>query len=455
MPTTDRRQAISLDDARHRAGALAFPSPKNGCRLGGIGLEPEFFPVLVGEDGGPAGRLPLRDPVRGGVLELLDAAAAREARLGCRRGPLTGPWEYYLTGGGRLTFEPGAQVEHSTAVHHTAAEVLADVAEVEALIGRALAPRRAVLAAIGLDLWHDLATVPQQLQAGRYLSQAAFYEQRGPSGGIMMRHTASLQINLDLGPEGIWQERWRLANLLSPLITACFASSPSAGAVAARAQAWQELDPSRSGFPRGLMAAGDDPRGEWGDAALAADVMLFRLADGSWHPGHPGFDLASWIRDGHPCYGWPTVEDVDYHLTTLFFEVRPRGFLELRAGEELPASWRAAPVVLTTALLYDDEGRRRAIELLDPVRGRLDELWRRAAADGVADSELQGLADGTWQIAFAAAERLPDGWLGDGALDTARRFYERFTARGRTPSHELAELSDPARTLAWATGRIA
>ncbi len=453
MPTTDRRSAVSLDEARHRAGRLAFPEPVDGERLGGIGLEPEFFPVTVGADGRPAGRLPLRDPIRRGVIELLDGACVAEPRLCCRRGPIVGPWTYPLIGGGTLTFEPGGQVEHSTSVAPSVAHVLEDVAEVDGILRRVLAERGAVLAALGLDLWHDVESVPQQLRAGRYLSQAAFYSQRGHWGGIMMRHTASLQINLDLGPEGVWQERWRLANLLSPLLTASFASSPSDGWICTRARAWQELDPSRSGFPVGFVESGDDPRGEWAEAALAADVMLFRLADGTWHPGHPGFDLGAWIRDGHPCYGWPTIEDLDYHLTTLFFEIRPRGFLELRAGEELPARWRAAPVVLTAALLYDDAARRRAIDVLEPARPRLGELWRRAAEVGVADPELGRLAMSAWELGLGAAGRFPDGWFGDDNVATARRFVETYTARGRTPAHELAELhaEDPARSLAWAT----
>ena len=45
--------------------------------------------------------------------------------------------------------------------------------------------------------------------------------------------------------------------------------------------------------------------------------------------------FAEWIEDGHEL-GWPTLDDLDYHLTTLFPPVRPRGWLELRMIDALP-----------------------------------------------------------------------------------------------------------------------
>jgi glutamate--cysteine ligase len=373
--------------------------------------------------------------------------------------------EYPVEGGGRLTFEPGAQVEHSTAVYESVAAACADVSDVVGRLRAAFSRRNVALAALGIDVWHDVDTVPQQLRAGRYTAQAAYYRQRGHWGAVMMRHTASLQINLDLGPEGVWQERWLLANLASPLMTASFASSPGLGAVCTRARAWQELDPTRSGFPRLLVeGSGDDPRAEWGQAALEADVMIYRVTEDHFEPGCLGCSFEKWIREGHPRWGWPTADDLDYHLTTLFFEVRPRGFLELRAGEALPGRWRAAPVVLTAALLYDDAARvaallyddgarASALDLLRSYRSQLPALWRRAAIDGVRDSELRDLACDLWRIGLDGARSLPSGYVGEADVATAEAYIEHYTARGRMPTDEVVELlaEDPALALEWAS----
>ena len=453
MPTDDPRHAISLDEARTRAGAAAFgTSPRRGGGLGKVGLEPELFPIRVDCSGRSAGRVRLEGS--GGVVETLDSLAACEARVGARRGPEAGPWEYPLGSGGRLTFEPGGQIELSTAVYDTAAEALDDVQRVIDLLHGAFRARGALLVAAGIDLWNALDTVPQQLRGGRYTAMAEYYDRRGPWGRVMMRHTTSLQVNLDLGPEGVWQERWLLANLLSPLITASFACSPDSGWACLRARAWQELDPSRTGFPSTLVSGVQtEPREQWGQAAVDADVMLFRLGDGTTIPGRPGFSFARWISDGHPEAGWPTVEDLDYHLTTLFYEVRPRGFLELRAGEALPDQLRAAPVVLITSLLYDGCARTKALDLLEGTRDRLPQLWRRAARWGVRDPELGDLATRVWEVALEGALRLPEGYFGEQALRTARSFLDDYTLQGRMPGDDLLELmeEDPGKALAWAS----
>jgi glutamate--cysteine ligase len=453
MPTQDRREALTLDDAIRRSGERAFPNAADSARSMRVGLEPEFFPIFVDTGGRPAGRVPLRDPSGRAVLEIIDGLACGETLIGSRAGGPLGPWRYDLSDGGRLTFEPGAQVEHSTAVYPNVAAALAGVDEMLALLRPAFRPHGAVLAAAGVDIWHDVDEVPQQLPFGRYTAQAEYYDRRGPWGRVMMRHSASVQINLDLGPDGIWQERWLAANLVSPLITATFACSPGAEAVSTRARAWQQLDPTRSGFPPRLIEWEEpDPRTEWAAAALSADVMLFRLGDGRWEPGTPGFNFSRWISDGHPDHGWPTVADLDYHLTTLFFEVRPRGFIELRGGEAVPDWMRVAQVVSLASVIYEDTARRAVLDLMLPQRRRLLELWHRAALHGVHDPELAELAAAVWEESLRGAELLGVEYLGPEAVAVTRRFHERFSFQGRTPSDELRELfaEDPGASLAWA-----
>jgi glutamate--cysteine ligase len=457
MPTNDRRLAISIDEARQRAGLKAFPKASGGALLGGVGLEPEFFPIAVSASGQPHERVLLTRPKGLGVIQVIDELAATSSTVRPRIGRPPHAFFYPLDNGGRLTFEPGAQIEHSTKVHTSAAAALTDVDEVLRRLRRAFTARSVRLAAVGLDVWHPVEEVAQQLRAGRYTAQAAYYRQRGHWGGVMMRHTASLQINLDLGPEGVWQERWLLANLMSPLLTATFACSPSPETVCTRAKAWQELDPTRSGFPKLLIEGpGDDPRTEWAEAALAADVMLIRAADEHFVPGCPGQRFSDWITDGHPRFGWPTAGDLDYHLTTLFFEVRPRGFLELRAGEALPDALRPAQVVLSSALLYDDRARTDALALLGGERSSLDAMWRRSAVKGVHDDELKRLACRLWEVAIRGAERLGVDWFGEDNLTRTAAFVDQYTARGRVPGDHLAELygNDPGSALAWASSEL-
>ena len=200
----------------------------------------------------------------------------------------------------------------------------------------------------------------------------------------------------------------------------------------------------------------DDPVGVLTEAALAADVLLFRKPNGDAFPGRAGFNLETWLREGHPQHGHPTLEDLEYHLTTLFFEVRCRGFFELRACDILPEPWDTAPVVFFCGLLYDERTRERALDLLGDLLPDLDQLWREAAQHGLRRGVLAERAERLWRIALDGAERLPAGYLTREQIQAAERFAERFVFAGRSPSDELrAALEESeAAALAWALGDV-
>ena len=111
--------------------------------------------------------------------------------------------------------------------------------------------------------------------------------------------------------------------------------------------------------------------------------------------------FADWA-DGRVLLGGrrPTAADLDYHLTTLFPPVRPRGFLEIRYLDSVPdAVWPA--VVFTLATLLDDPAAADiAAEATEPVAT----AWDRAAQIGLGDRRLHEAADRCVQ---AAAERAP------------------------------------------------
>jgi len=324
-----------LDHVRQVVAEACFPAQSLSPAPGRVGLEVEAFPFEVLADGSPPRRLPLDRVVR--ILE----EAAPGLSIHSRRPMAGGSPIYALESGGVLSFEPGGQLEHATVPHRSPAAALAEVRAVAEGLAAVLWPRRVVLASAGFDVWQRDRHVPQQLTAPRYPAMAAYFARRGPHGARMMRQSCALQINLDLGDGSQRQERWLVANLVSPLACATFACSPGLDAVSTRARTWQALDPTRTGFPRRLVDhSTNDPVEQLTDAALGADVLVVRRDPPPWEPGRPGWRFADWLRDGHRRYGRPTVDDLRYHLTTLFPEVRPRGFLELRAVDALPARFQ-------------------------------------------------------------------------------------------------------------------
>ena len=91
------------------------------------------------------------------------------------------------------------------------------------------------------------------LDAPRYRAMEEYFDTHWPAGRTMMRHTASIQVNLDIGEPGDVADRWRRAHDLGPVLLAAFANSPfdaranPTGWCSTRFAVWDGIDPSRTG----------------------------------------------------------------------------------------------------------------------------------------------------------------------------------------------------------------
>ncbi|WP_448626039.1 ergothioneine biosynthesis glutamate--cysteine ligase EgtA [Geodermatophilus sp. URMC 64] len=305
-----------------------------------------------------------------------------------------------LPGGSRVTLEPGGQVELS-------GPPLADVA---AAVAALRADRRVLAAALAEDglgvalLGTDPLRPPARVHPGpRYAAMEQHFTAVGcrTAGLAMMTSTASLQLNLDAGPESGWRERVALAHRLGPVLIAVSACSPllsgrRTGRRSSRQHVWGELDQARCGP---LLGRGD-PAGEWAAYALSAPVMLVRDGDGGARPVRTRTAFADWLTGEADLGRRPTTEDLDYHLTTLFPPVRPRGFLEIRYLDAAPEPWWPALAAVTATLLDDPVAADLAAAAGEPAAG----AWDRAARDGLADPVLRRAAIG---CLGAALDRVP------------------------------------------------
>ena len=206
----------------------------------------------------------------------------------------------------------------------------------------------------------------------------------GEAGAAMMTSTASVQVNLDAGPQAGWAARVRLAHALGPTMIAIAANSPMLGGefsgwVSTRQWVWGQMDSARCGPILG--ASGDDPGTDWARYALKAPVMLVNNPDAvavtHWVP------FADWA-DGRQLLGdrRPTIADLEYHLTTLFPPVRPRQWLEIRYLDSMPDDFWPAVVYTLVALLDDPVAADIAAEAVEPVAT----AWDNAARLGLLRS---------------------------------------------------------------------
>jgi glutamate--cysteine ligase len=354
------------------------------------------------------------------------AAAASEGGWTCEAGAGGTP-RFRIPGGGLFTFEPGGQIEVSTEAD-VSVDRIADSARSALRLLWAAADAQCVhLLTVGMDPIGRAEDVALVVDSERYRRQSAHYDRIGPWGRRMMRQSAAIHVNVDLG--GRPGRRWSVANRAAAYLTAIFANSSryqgeQTGFRSYRAEQWRRLDPSRTG----LFTDEREPVGEYLSFALGARDFL-GTAEGdpaptfreSWASGASG---DAWQR----------------HLTTLFPEVRPRGYLELRSFDALRPAWLAVPMVVAAGLFYEPGALAEASALLPPPEtGLLDAAGREGlAAPGIGPTALD-----LFDLALEGARRLGEATVSGRTLEEAHAFRERFTAKGRDPGHEGEAARDP------------
>ncbi|WP_338932578.1 ergothioneine biosynthesis glutamate--cysteine ligase EgtA [Streptomyces netropsis] len=370
----------------------------------------------------------VRDPVRPVAPPRLAAAADRLRAL-----PLKS----------LLTVEPGGQLEFSSQPASSLASCVTEVSADLALARAELRDLGLVLAGYGKAPWHE---PPRVLHDPRYDAMENYYGRWNDAGYTIMCRTASVQVCVDAGyeepgPLG-YGRRWALAHLLGAVLVASFANSPlhmgrPTGWRSTRQACYGRMDPGRTLAPSDRL----DPRAAYAAYALDAPVMVLRSDGAPWDPPE-GLNLRRWTRTRRPRP--PTVDDVAYHLTTLFPPIRPRGHLELRMIDAQPGEDGWLVPLAVTAALFDDpvatETAYRTVKALADTAGTdpapRNQLWRNAARFGLADPELHAAA-GT---CFAAArEALPRLGAPPHVLDAVDAFTARYVDRHRCPADDLLD----------------
>lgn len=339
--------------------------------------------------------------------------------LGWEEGPTpAGARGFRLPGGGAVSFEPGGQIEYSSPAHASLRGAVDALDRVLSLLRRRAEDHGIRLLTVGIDPVNPVEGAQLYVHNERYSRMARHLDRIGPCGRRMMRQTAAVHVNLDLGADPL--ARFDVANRSAPYVTAMFANSsyyegrPS-GFRSFRAQQWRELDPERSG-----LVTGDDPVEDYLEFALAAPAILLGSADDEARP------FRHWLVEGG-------AGEADWrsHLTTLFPEVRPRGYLEVRAVDALDLDHLVAPLVFLTGLLYDRDALESARERLTTPTS--DDL-AAAGRVGMGDAECASTAAELVGLAVAGARRLGEAYVGGEVLERAEAFFEKLTYRGRDPA---------------------
>lgn len=328
-----------------------------------------------------------------------------------------------LPAGGAITIEPGGQLELVARPYPDPVELVDAMAADTAELVRRFQGHGLTLVSLGLD---PIRPPRRTLDTPRYEAMEKYFAARSPAGLQMMNLTASFQVNIGFGPNPTIT--WRRAQAVAPVLMAAFANSPTTedGAfqsASRRQQIWAATDPTRT---RPVCGGPEN----WAAYVLDANLML-RWRDHRIEPQLDELTFRECLQGSDP----PSRADLELHVTTLFPPLKPRGYLEVRMLDALPAPGRMAATATVWAVLTDPDVGDAA----EAICRAIPHAWCRATQAGLGDPAVREAAadvlDLTARASSATAPSLAD------ACDTWRD--ER--ALSPNPSQSVAQLVGRAR----------
>jgi len=374
----------------------------------------------------------------GGVQDALKAMARSDRWRPHREGP-------HVVGlhgaGSHVTLEPGAQIEIATPPRRSIAELETDLRAHLADLQGAFAGADVHILTTAFTPIQPVAEIPF-VPKGRYAVMQRYLQRTGALAHAMMKGTTSAQYAIDFASEEDCGRKLSVSDGLSPVVTALSANSPlvsgaPTGDLSARARAWLRTDPARTALPSSLIASFSFEA--YLDWALAVPMMFVRR-DGRWFPAH-GRSFRHWIDHGIDGRK-PDMADFDLHLTSLFPDVRLKGFLEIRGADNGSPTDILALAAFWKGLLYDPGALEQAETVVQALRagGERGDLLELAITEGLG-GRWGGRRLRSWiglLLEAAEAGLGRQGPRGPGEIAYLAPLRERAAA-GRSPAEDVLD----------------
>lgn len=314
-----------------------------------------------------------------------------EANLGARdHGPDADPAFSQASAAGRITLEPGGQVEFSGAPALSLVEIehaLSGYAKRLVEIGE---ENRIIFVAAGFD---PLRRIEEQkwIPKRRYEIMRPYLETRGARAWDMMCRTAAIQVNLDYSDIADLAKKFALATRLAPVAAAIFANSPFengklSGYKSTRYRVWLDTDPDRTG-PSPVALEDNFTIERFVDYVSAVPMFFVRRADE--YIDVAGHSFSEYLA-GCGCPMTPILSDFTDHLTTIFTEARLKPHIEQRSMDCGSTRMTMAALAFWKGLMYAPEMLDRALRIAPKMnRDEYRELQLEVARRGL-EAEIKG-----------------------------------------------------------------
>lgn len=267
---------------------------------------------------------------------------------------------------GKVTLEPGGQVELSTDPFYDLITIQQKVTHFENQIAEITNPWNLHWIGLAVNPINKVSDI-ELIPSTRYQIMDDFLKSRGSLGTSMMRRTSSVQVNLDYTSEEEAIEMLRAALLLAPISYALFANSPfcegkDTGYLSFRGRIWQYTDPSRTGLLPEVFE-GDFDFNDYADYLWNEPLMFVQDSKNNYHSGR-GFCLKEIEMGKLPGITCSETNQINA-MRELFSEARIKlGYIEIRSIDGLLPDYRYAASAFWLGILYGTSARKEVFKLL-------------------------------------------------------------------------------------------
>lgn len=321
---------------------------KECCKNAGV--EIEHF--VVGKEGNPAD---YEEMVR-----IMEEMKQEEEKPYYEEGHLLGFYNDQYS----VTLEPASQVEISIAPKSS-------IAKIETIYGQFRKRMDELLEKKGLWLvntgYHpykkaeELQLIPKK----RYEFMNRYFEHSGTLGRNMMRATASVQVSLDYKNETDFVEKYRLACILSPVLSLITDNSPvfegkRAQNAMVRTNIWMHTDDVRCGIFPGTFLEGFGYRAYAEYLYKNPPILVMDKAGGAVFTGDK---TVSEIYEDKEM----STAEIEHVISMFFPDVRLKNYIEMRMADSMELPLALGYTALVKALFYEDRTRRELLNYFGKV----------------------------------------------------------------------------------------
>lgn len=260
-----------------------------------------------------------------------------------------------------VTLEPGSQIELSLKPEKTIDDIKNKVDDLNKKMSPILDKMGITLLNYGvspLSTHKSINLIPKK----RYHIMAKYLW--GILSDVMMRETAGVQCCVDFESEEDAIDKFRVANKLTPFMTAMFANSPIRGGVETgyksfRALSWLNTDNDRCGFVGQI----DDKFSfeEYLDYVFESPMIFINRESGAI-PINGKIDFNQFMQSGYEDFQ-ADINDFMLHANLYFPEVRMRNFIEIRNHDCVGKNLQYSILAIYKGILYSHSAMQEIEEL--------------------------------------------------------------------------------------------